>query len=97
MWRHVVSRLCRSFTLLWSSLVGNLQAIDIGYVKRDLATWSWAMWPEVVEYLRKHLGSLPADQVSFLHANVISHILIKRFQMQPAPCWLPTPATSWIS
>ena len=68
---------CRSFVLLWSALVGKLQAIDIGYLKRDLTTWYWASWPEVVEYLRQHLSTLPPDQVSVLHANVISHIQIK--------------------
>ena len=68
---------CRSFVLLWSALVGKLQAIDIGYLKRDLTTWYWASWPEVVEYLRQHLSTLPPDQVSVLHANVISHIPIK--------------------
>jgi hypothetical protein len=68
---------CRSFTLLWSVLVGKLQAVDIGYLRRDLASWNWATWPEVVEYLKKHLSDLPPDQVSILHANVISHIPIK--------------------
>ena len=68
---------CPSFVLLWCALVGKPQAIDIGYLRRDLATWYWASWPEVVEYLRKHLNTLPPNQVSILHANVIGHIPIK--------------------
>ena len=44
----------RSFVLLWSVLVGKLQAIDVGFLKRDLSSWYWASWPEVVEYLRHH-------------------------------------------
>ena len=67
----------RSFVLLWSILVGKLQAIDVGYLKRDLSSWYWASWPEVVEYLRHHFSTLPSSEVSVLHANVISHIPIK--------------------
>ena len=67
----------QSFALLWSVLVGKLQAIDVGYLRRDLTTWYWAPTPEVVEYLKQHLGSLPADQLPILHANVIAHIPIR--------------------
>ena len=67
----------QSFALLWSVLVGKSQAIDIGNLRRDLTTWYWAPWPEVVEYLKRHLNSLPADQLPIVHANVIAHIPIR--------------------